>query len=345
MECPAVYYDGVVSARREVSLYLHGETVRLFGPDIDKIYFTSQIKVTSGVGAVRRAIRLPDGGLCEVMDDAFLTALERQQGKGRLPAILSRWERSLPLALGALFLTILVVIIFMRYGVPALARHVAYALPVSAESALGRESLSTLDRFIFKPTRLSSARQRELTSLFSRMTAPLPEGRGYRLRFRECPAIGANAMALPAGIVVITDGLVELAKSDDELIAVLAHELGHIQGRHLLRHVLQNSVATLLMATVTGDILSVTSLSAALPTAMIDAKFSRDFEREADDAAVAYLKQEGIPASCYVAILQRLQAQLDAKTKETAKGEEPYRNYLSSHPATRERINRILAGG
>ncbi len=345
MECSAGYFDGVVSARREVSLYLHGDTIRLFGPGIDKIYSVSQIRVTSGVGAVRRTIRLPDGGLCEIRDDAFLKALERQQGKGRLPAILSRWEQSLPLALCALFLTVLVVIVFMRYGVPALARHAAYALPVSAESTLGRESLATLDRFIFKPTRLSAARQMELRNLFSRMTAPLPDGRGYRLEFRECPAIGANAMALPAGIVVMTDGLVELAKNDDELAAVLAHELGHVQGRHLLRHVLQNSVATLLMATVTGDILSVTSLSAALPTALIDAKFSRDFEREADDAAVAYLKKEGIPASRYVAILQRLQAQLDAKTKGAAKGEEPYRNYLSTHPATRERIRRITAGG
>ncbi|HEX9023279.1 MAG TPA: M48 family metallopeptidase, partial [Geobacteraceae bacterium] len=338
MECPAVYYDGVVSTRREVSLYLHGETIRLFGPVTDKIYLVSQIRITSGVGAMRRAIRLPDGGLCEVGDDAFLTALERQQGQGRFSAILSRWERSLPLVLCALFLTVLVVIVFMRYGVPALARHAAYALPVSAESTLGRESLATLDRFIFKPTRLSAARQMELRSLFSRMTAPLPDGRGYRLEFRESPAIGANAMALPAGIVVMTDGLVELAKNDDELAAVLAHELGHVQGRHLLRHVLQNSVATLLMATVTGDILSVTSLSAALPTALIDAKFSRDFEREADDAAVAYLKKEGIPASRYVAILQRLQVQLDAKAKGAAKGEEPYRNYLSTHPATRERI-------
>jgi predicted Zn-dependent protease len=152
-------------------------------------------------------------------------------------------------------------------------------------------------------------------------------------------------MALPAGIVVITDGLVQLAKSDDELTAVLAHELGHVQGRHLLRHVLQNSVATLLMATVTGDILSVTSLSATLPTALIDAKFSRDFEREADDAAVADLSKEGIPVSSYTAILQRLQAQLDAKTKDAAKGEKPYHNYLSTHPATRERINRIMSGG
>ncbi len=48
-------------------------------------------------------------------------------------------------------------------------------------------------------------------------------------------AVGANAFALPSGIVVMTDELVELAKTDDELVAVLAHEIGHVRGRHALR--------------------------------------------------------------------------------------------------------------
>jgi Zn-dependent protease with chaperone function len=345
METPAGYYDGRVSARREVTLLLEGKTLRLSGPGIDMSYPLDRVKITAGIGAIRRVIRFPNGGMCEVGEPAFLAAVEKQQGKGRFSAFLHHWERSLPLAAAALILTIAVVFLFMRFGVPALARHVAYALPVSAESALGRESLATLDRFLFKPTRLGETRRGELTTLFHRMTASLPDASGYRLEFRESPAIGANAMALPSGIVVITDGLVDLAKNDEELAAVLAHELGHVRGRHLLRHVLQNSVAGLLMATVTGDITSVTSLSAALPTALIDARFSRDFEREADDAAVAYLKKEGIPTRRYIDILVRLQAQLDAKKKGGVEGEETFKNYLSTHPATGERIRRILAGG
>jgi Zn-dependent protease with chaperone function len=345
METPAGYYDGRVSARREVTLLLEGGTLRLFGAGIDVSYPLDRIKVSAGVGAIRRVIGLPNGGMCEVGEPAFLAAVERQQGKGRFSDFLHRWERSLPLAAAALILTVAVVFLFMRFGVPLLARHVAYALPVSAESALGRESLETLDRFLFKPTRLSASRRGELTALFHRMTASFPDTSGYRLEFRESPTIGANAMALPSGIVVITDGLVDLAKNDEELTAVLAHELGHVRGRHLLRHILQNSVAGLLMATVTGDIMSVTSLSATLPTALINARFSRDFEREADDAAVAYLKKAGIPTRRYIDILERLQAQLDAKTKGTVKGEEEFKNYLSTHPATGERIRRILAGG
>jgi hypothetical protein len=338
----AGYYDGRVSTRREVTISLEGKTLRIVGPGVDASYPLDSIRVTAGVGAIRRSIRLPNGGICEVSDSAFLAEIERQQGKGRFTTLLHRWERSIPLAAAAVVLTVAVVVLFMRFGIPALARHAAFVIPVSAEASLGRESLATLDRFMFKPSRVGAEKQRELQALFRGMTAPLPGGSGYRLIFRSSPPLGANALALPSGIIVLTDAMVALARNDEELAAVIAHELGHVRERHLLRHVLQNSVATLLMATITGDIVSVTSFSAALPTALIDAKFSRDFEREADDAACAYLRQKGIPVSHYVAILSRLQTELEKKSGATAKGEDPFRNYLSTHPATAERIRRIL---
>ncbi|MCM2358306.1 MAG: M48 family metallopeptidase [Geobacteraceae bacterium] len=343
VEAAAGYYDGRVSARREVTLSLEGESLRLAGAGVAASYPLARVEVTAGVGSIRRAIRLPDGGLCEVADQAFLAAVERRQGRGKVGALLHRWERSLPLAVAALVMTAAVVVIFMRFGVPALSRHVANALPLSAEALLGRESLATLDRLLFQPTALSAERRRELTALFGRMTAPLPDGESYRLEFRRSEAVGANAMALPSGIVVVTDGLVELARNDQEIAGVLAHEVGHVRGRHLIRHVLQNSVTGLLMAAVTGDILSVTSLSATLPTAIVDAKFSRDFEREADDAAVAYLQQERIPLRRYAEILARLQTEHDAKTKGEKNDGAGFRSYLSSHPATGERLRRIMA--
>ena len=62
-----------------------------------------------------------------------------------------------------------------------------------------------------------------------------------------------------------------------------------------------------LAVTITGDITSVTSLSAGLPTALVDARFSREFEVEADDAAVEYLHGKRIPLSRYADILARLE--------------------------------------
>jgi predicted Zn-dependent protease len=77
----------------------------------------------------------------------------------------------------------------------------------------------------------------------------------------------------------------------------------------------------------------------------VDAAFSHPFEREADDAAVAWMKSAGVPPRRYAEILERLQAQLDALTGEAFDKKHPARNYLSTHPDTGERIRRIMREG
>jgi Zn-dependent protease with chaperone function len=342
-EFPAGYYDGKVAARRQVLLALEGESLRMTGDGVDRQYAVGTLRIAPAIGSIRRTIRLPDGGECELEEETLAAALERLQGKGTASSLLGRWERSWPLAATALGLTILAVVLFMRFGLPALARHVAFALPAEAEAVLGRESLATLDRFMLKPSRLPRERQRELAALLGRVAGAGEQGR-YRLEPRAGQALGANALALPSGIVVLTDELVELARSDDEIAGVLAHELGHLRGRHALRQVLQNSVSGLLMASMTGDLLSVTSLSAALPTALVDASFSRAFEREADDAAISWMDSAGVQRRGYAELLGRLQAQLEVRRREAAGNGHPARNYLSTHPDTGERIRRIMDG-
>ncbi|MDA8413725.1 MAG: M48 family metallopeptidase [Desulfobacteraceae bacterium] len=339
------YFDGKDSARREVLLTLDGQTVTLRGDGLELSYPVADIRVPPPVGSVRDTLRLPDGGVCEIDDGELLAALEQASGATSAQGLLHRWEKNLPLALAAVAVTALVVLCFVRYGVPSLARRAAFALPASSESSLGRESLATLDRFLMKPTTLKKERRDELTALFRRVAGDGGPAAGYRLELRSCPAIGANAFALPSGIVIMTDDLVELARNDDELAAILAHELGHVRGRHTLRHVLQSSAAGLIVATLTGDLVSITSLAATLPTVMVDASFSREFEREADDAALAWMKGAGVPPRRYAEILARLQAQLDVRHGKSVGGDNPARNYLSTHPDTGDRIRRIMQGG
>ena len=339
------YFDGRVSARREVVLTLDGENVTIRGEGVDRSYPSVSLRIPPGVGSVRRTLRLPDGGVCELEDAELLAALERASGVTTAGRWLFRWEKSLPLALAAVAMTALVVLLFVRYGVPALARRAALALPSSTESTIGRESLATLDRILMKPSTLKKERRDELTALFRRVAGPGGDAAGYRLEFRSCPAIGANAFALPSGIVIMTDGLVGLARQDDEIAAILAHELGHVRGRHVMRHLLQSSAAGLIVATLTGDLVSITSLAATLPTVLVDASFSREFEREADDAALAWMKSAGVASRRYAEILGRLQAQHDARHGEAAGEKHPARNYLSTHPDTGDRIRRIMKNG
>ena len=335
MQSSGGYYDGRVSARRPVVVSLKAGMLDVRGDGVGLSVPLSSVRVTPGVGNIRRFVKLPGGGMCDVDDAAFLECVLAAQGKATGPSFVHRWEKSLAYVALALALTAAIVAAGVRYGVPALAKKVAFAIPVDVEMRMGDDSLSLLDRFAFAPTGLPQARRDEIRKIFRDVARHAGIERNSRLEFRKGKGIGANALALPNGIVVMTDEMVALARSDDELAAVLAHEAAHVRGRHNMRHLLQNSMTVLVVSAVTGDIASISSLASTVPTVLIDAKYSRDFEREADAAVAVYLKDRKIPPKCYADILGRLQDELDRKLPgEPA----PARNYLSTHPPTAERI-------
>jgi Zn-dependent protease with chaperone function len=173
------------------------------------------------------------------------------------------------------------------YGLPYAAARVAEHIPVEAEDVLGREALAGMDQFGLKPSRLPAEQRAQLGAKFVALAALAPDAPAYQLEFRMAPAIGANAFALPSGIIVLTDELARLAEADEEILAVLAHELGHVRHRHIMRHLLEGSAVALLVTGVTGDVATATSLAAAAPTLVLQSKFSRDNEREADAYGLA----------------------------------------------------------
>jgi predicted Zn-dependent protease len=130
---------------------------------------------------------------------------------------------------------------------------------------------------------------------------------------------------------VLTDEIVNLVSDDDAVMGILAHELGHLHQRHLLRRVIEVSAVGMVATTLFGD---VSSVVANIPTLLLDMKYSRDAEQETDDYAVAMLKTNGIPVTKLAMVFEMLAAKV---------GEAPA--YLSSHPVSSERIARINAAG
>ena len=335
---PAVYYDGKISDRRSVQIELAapGQLI-IRGLDRELRYRLADVRITPRVGNTPRSIYLPGEAKCETSDnDAIDIFLKRHRHAGG-SAWLYTLESHLGYAALALVITAVAVWGLVEYGVPLLAKHVARALPPSVDAALGEQGLSALDRTLFAPSRLSMQRQQALRALFVKTTVDLPEGEHVHLVFRNSPRIGANAFALPSGTIVITDELVTLARHDNELIAVLAHEIGHVVHRHALRRVLQDSTVVLIIAAVTGDVTSITSLAATIPTVLVEANYSRSFEREADDYAFQYLRTHNIPPYYFADILLRMEH------ARPSRGHVP--DFLSTHPATEERILRFKEAG
>lgn len=324
----ADFYDGNTSARQEVAIQFEPPgQLRITGLERELIFPFSQLKVSPRIGHTPRSIYLPSGAKCEVRDNDTIDDVLERYGQSSWPRLLHKLESRLAYVVLALVITVISVWGLVHYGVPALAERVARSLPISVDETLGREALSVLDKSVFSPSELGADRQRKLRAVLAGVTQRIEDAHMYRLEFRR--GVGANAFALPSGLVVITDELVQLAENDNEILAVMAHEVGHVVHRHQLRRLLQDSITVLIIASIVGDVASLASLSAALPTLMIEAKYSRDFEREADQFALRYLRDNNIRSHHFADILLRMEQQRPSLGLGGG--------YLSSHPATKER--------
>jgi len=340
MESRGEYFDGQSSVRQQVSLKLEAAQLVIRGEQLELRLPFSALKLSPALGRVSRSVYLPDGGKCDIRNTAFAVELQKKLGRGAFFSHVHRFENSLKLASLALLFTVLVVWLFIRFGIPVLAERMAYAIPPAAEISMGEEAFEFLDRRFFSETGLPEWRQKEVELLYAEILSGMEQDqRDYRLRFRDSATLGANALALPGGTVIVTDDFMALVEQDEQLIAVLAHEIGHIRKRHALRKIIQDSSAGLLIATLTGDILSSSSIAAALPTMLIDASYSRDMEREADDVAAEYMQQQGIALQHFADILLELQQSVRGAHEEHS--EPSALRYLSTHPATQERVERL----
>jgi Zn-dependent protease with chaperone function len=324
----ARYFDGHRSVAHEVSVVLGGGALKVVGRDVDLLFDPRQVRVAPRVANAPRWIYLPGGGACALEDNDALDALA---GAGGFAHFLHRLETRPAWAALALAMVVAALWLLIDRGVPAAAEQVALRIPPSTETDLGRHTLASLDRYSMQPSQVPAPRQKALTDEFNALAAGAPDLPPHRLVFRSSPRIGPNAFALPGGTIVITDQLVNLAQSDQEVMAVLAHELGHLAHRHVMRQLLQGSATALIIAGVTGDVTSTTSLAASAPIVLLQAKFSRDFEREADRYGIALLRKDHISPRNFGLILERLEKVAKAKHRRGLPG------FLASHPPTKER--------
>ena len=243
----------------------------------------------------------------------------------------------------------------VKFGIPLLAERIAYRIPIEVQNSLSRDALAFLDRLILEPSALPPSEKQRA----SRLAMNALSRAGFAdtdLQFRS--GIGPNALTLPDGTVVITDELVELA-TDDQLVAVVYHELGHLENRHLLRRTLQTSFLALGVLFITGDVNSAEILI-SVPTLYMNTAYSRDFEREADRYALQKLLDNDIPIDAFAEImialgeaggLEETVERVEERSKERSEGEEESSferkglvltgkllEYFATHPLTSERV-------
>lgn len=141
----------------------------------------------------------------------------------------------------------------------------------------------------------------------------------------------ANAFALPGNNMVIYTGIMELCKTPEELCAVMAHEMVHIEHRHMIKKLTKEVGVSLLVTLASGE--SNAEILKGITKTITSSAFDRDLERDADETAVQYLAKANIDPEHFANILFRLSQKADvSKNLE----------WISSHPNTNDRTADIL---
>jgi beta-barrel assembly-enhancing protease len=171
-------------------------------------------------------------------------------------------------------------------------------------------------------------------NLVGRNLARQVERKDVRWRFAILDTPSVNAMAFPGGIVVVTRGLYARLASEDELAAVLAHEIAHVNRRHQWKVIQQQKLVALAGDAVTrGDPERSVKLVADLGTKLIARGLDKASEFEADRDGVVIAARAGYDSSALIAVMERLKA-LKAGEADTAL-------LFSTHPSPQARIEAL----
>lgn len=364
----ADYFDGLHAQAIPVELRVLGDMLQLTGQGVSQQVPLRDIRWPERTRHGARIAQLPDGAALHARVPAEWDHWARHHGiaEGWVVQAQQSWR-----LVGAAVVT-LVVLCAAGYlwGLPLASRGVIAATPRSVDQQVGQIAMRSIEETWLHPSRLPKAEQARLREVFLQAQSRLQLAQGpdaqavpVQIHFRRA-RMGPNAFALPDGSIVFTDDLVQLFKGQDEvLVGVFAHELGHVQHRHSMRLLVQSGLLGSAASVTFGDF---SQVLAAAPALLGHMAYSRDFEREADEASIDLLQANGIRPSVMATLFEELaayrqrphrdddkdpdQGAPDRKNGDARQGDEGRQDdegdedlgiAFSSHPADAERIARF----
>lgn len=151
-----------------------------------------------------------------------------------------------------------------------------------------------------------------------------------------------NAFALPGGFIYINRGLILYLNSEDQLAAVLGHEIGHVTARHSVRQQAasqSNSVLAGVLVVATG-VSSLGETSSLLGGALLSG-YGREMELESDGLGAEYLANAGYDPLAMVDVIGVLKNHEDF-TKRTSSGGVSYHGVFATHPRNDTRLQEVV---
>ncbi|MCA6119135.1 M48 family metallopeptidase [Bradyrhizobium sp. WSM 1738] len=319
----AVYFDGVSSRRRSVTLRCSDRLEVSEDGQALAAWDYSDIRRADGPAGVLRLACLTAPALArlEIRDEALAADLvsrcanmdDNTPGRRGVVAIVG-WSLAAAVSIVAVVL----------FGLPLIADRLTPLVPEAFERRLGDVADAQVKTMFDAKVCENEAGQKAFVKLITaiREAAGLDTSVQSGVLSSSVP----NAFALPGGKVYLFNGLLAKAENPDEIAGVLAHELGHLKHRDSMRGLIHNGGTSFLIGLLFGDITGSSALIFGSRT-LVTSSHSREAETNADRFAIDVMHRLGRPAKPTGELLLRV-------TGKEGKG----LSIISTHPLSEDRL-------
>ena len=265
--------------------------------------------------------------MCEGETDARLEITDRGVIQELQSLGLLKKETSINLDYKQLFIWLTVIIIAFGgavISVKPLTRFIAKGISHQTEHAM-LEKAQAYSHIEF--CQLTSEQQQSLDKLVAKVYPLMDGDNELGLRVKVAKSSQENAFAVPGAEIWILEGLLKKAKTPEEVVGVLAHEIEHVRKRHVLESIVRSSLLTSLLAISVGDASAVLVVDPHTASKIFSLSYDRQMENEADTGALERLKKAKVSSQGLVDFFER--------NKGTGSS---IPQFLSTHPSDESRI-------
>ncbi|MGV7220835.1 MAG: M48 family metallopeptidase [Nitrospinales bacterium] len=364
---PGKLYDGRTAGKISVIVRPTEKGIDISFADQRKLFWLYTSVRLAARGGSKEPLRIEhiirEGNISRVEtlvipDTRFLETVENIAPK----CLGSLWDQPRHTRLKRLLLCLAVIVIpFLLYGVwkvaiPVVADAFVPSIPVEWEEKLGNRAYEAM--FGDPPLSADPKIKKALDNIAQRLLAPVKE-QPYNFRIYIHSEKIFNAMALPGGIIVVYQGLIDNTESPEELAGVLAHEFQHVLQRHPTRNLVRQVTLSVILGMMVGDTSSVMGLILETAGTLGSLNYSREMEVEADEKGMNMMLDAGVDPKGMISIFEKLTQQFDFKKvkndtssekngdlhkfekKNEVEESSSWMEYLSTHPAGKDRIKML----
>lgn len=238
-------------------------------------------------------------------------------------------------------LSLFLLVFLLFWTVDSIQGSARASLSLTDEKKLGKEFYEKLEKLNVLST---NERANTFLGLLGERILIHSDKAPFEFKFSIIRSSAINAFATPGGYVYVNQGLINLVENEAQLAGVLAHEIAHVNGRHIAEILDKSKIISVsaLAAILAGAFLggsgdaaaAIASFSMATATAL-SLKYSREQEEAADRMGISYLVEAGYSGGAILDFLKIM------RRYEFYSNSIP--SYFLTHPGTDERTRYIDA--